>query len=179
MNAAFELDPVLTLALRACMALLFASAGLHKLGDPIAFRSVLSDYRLLPDSLVTPAAWAAGTGELLLALAFLVPAAGMLPALAATALLTLYSCAIAVNLLRGRHDLDCGCGGPPQRLHPGLVARNLVLVAASLLACAPTSARTLGWLDGLSFLGTVACATLLWAASNRLMALVPATGEKS
>ncbi len=174
-----EIDPVLALALRACMALLFAAAALHKLSDPMAFRSVLSDYRLVPDGLVTPIAWATGVGELLLAVAFLLPAAGLLPALAAAALLTVYSCAIAINLLRGRRDLDCGCGGPPQRLHPGLLGRNLALVAAGLMACAPTSARALGWLDGLSFLGTVACASLLWAASNRLMSLSSPSGEEA
>ena len=102
-----------------------------------------------------------------------------LPALAAAVLLTVYSCAIAINLLRGRRDLDCGCGGPPQRLHPGLVGRNLALVAMGLLACAPVNTRQLGWLDGLSFAGTVACATLLWAASNRLMSLSSPSGEEA
>ena len=55
----------------------------------------------------------------------------------------------------------------------------LFLVAMGLLACAPINARQLGWLDGLSFAGTVACASLLWAASNRLMSLSSPSREEA
>ena len=57
-------------------------------------------------------------------------------------LLLLYSAALAMNILRGRKQLDCGCGGATQGLGWGLVVRNLTLVAIAAPALEPQASRT-------------------------------------
>ena len=54
------------------------------------------------------------------------------------ALLLTYAIAIAINLARGRRDLDCGCAGPNERrpIAAWMVWRNVgiaILLAAVLL----------------------------------------------
>ena len=43
------------------------------------------------------------------------------------ALLLAYAAVMAINLVRGRRFIDCGCGGAAQPLSLGLVLRNVVL----------------------------------------------------
>jgi hypothetical protein len=57
-------------------------------------------------------------------------------------LLALFAAAMAVNIRRGRADIDCGCGESflRQTLSPVLVVRNIVLAALlvpSLMMTAP------------------------------------------
>ena len=86
---------------------------------------------------------------------------------------------IAVNVARGRTDIDCGCGGVEgrQRLSWSLVARNLVLVA--LLGCAAQVAAPP--LPGIASGATLAMAALaffaLFAAASQLAAQRPLLNE--
>jgi hypothetical protein len=96
------------------------------------------------------------------------------PALAA-ALLAVYTGAIAVNVARGRTDLDCGCLGPALRqpVGAGVLARNAILIAASLACLLPVRERALGWLDAFTAVAAVATAAALYAASQHLIATAP------
>ncbi|HZR83707.1 MAG TPA: MauE/DoxX family redox-associated membrane protein [Candidatus Binatia bacterium] len=170
------IDPVVAAALRAGLALLFASAAVHKLRAPSAFRSALADYRLVPEPLVSGAAWGAIALECASAVALVAPGAYAAGPLLAAALLGLYGAAIAVNLARGRRDLDCGCLGPGRRQSIGwaLVARNALLALAALACLAPLRSRPLVWLDGLTIVAAVAAGALLQGAAERLLAQGPA-----
>jgi hypothetical protein len=96
-------------------------------------------------------------------------------AVAAIALLALYSAAIALNLARGRRDIDCGCLGPGHRqpLSEWLVARNAAAAIAAATLLAPVDGRPWSWLDALSVSACAACLALLWAAANRLLETWP------
>jgi hypothetical protein len=91
-------------------------------------------------------------------------------ALGAVALLVLYSVAIAINLVRGRREIDCGCFGPAARvpLSGGLVARNALLIGAAALVSLPVGARPLVWVDAFSVIVVVAVTTILWISFWRL-----------
>lgn len=162
-------DPAVCLALRASLALLFLSAAAHKLRDPAAFRLILRRYELLP------AAWTAAAAT---ALALLEAAIGAslvftrIAAVAAAALLAVYGGAIAVNLLRGRRDIDCGCSGPARRvpLRWSLAWRNLVLLALALVSALPPSGRSLEWIDGVSILAAVLFLAMFHAAVETALA---------
>ncbi|HEY1927036.1 MAG TPA: MauE/DoxX family redox-associated membrane protein [Caulobacteraceae bacterium] len=133
-------------------ALVFARAAAFKLRDIEAFADALAAYRILPISLVEPGARALPVVEAACALALLAPPTRVAGETAAATLLTVFALAMGVNLLRGRREIDCGCGDPSRRqpLAWSLVARNLAF-AAALCACAlaPVASQSLlGWLVG-------------------------------
>ncbi len=165
-----HVDPLVRQGLLLGGALLFGFAALHKLREPAAFREALGDYALLPRRAVAPLARLTPLVELALALAL----AGGLPwsGAAGAALLSLYSGAIAINLLRGRRGIDCGCGGAggPRPLGVSLLVRNGAVAGALLLASAPATPRALGELDlVLLALGTTTL-VLLYAAVDLALA---------
>jgi uncharacterized membrane protein YphA (DoxX/SURF4 family) len=167
------LDPSIALAIRFAMALLFAAAAFHKLSDLQRFRLTLAAYRVMPDGVVVRVSTVVIGFEMALAIGFLIPGLHATVALGAASLLIAYTAAIAINIARGRRDIDCGCGGPDssQPISTGLITRNaLLIVAVSMTATVP-SARTLTWLDGFAVTATVLCAVFLWTAANALLAL--------
>jgi hypothetical protein len=181
--AAVSRDPLIALVVAAALAVLLASAAFHKLRDLPAFRAVLEAYRLLPEGLSAALAPAIAAVELAFALALAVPAWRAAGAIGTVILLTLYSGAIAINLARGRREIDCGCGAPGTRqpLSAWLLGRNALLASATLLLLVPAAVvRPLLWLDWLGLAGSLAVLTCAWLASHRLLAAaarVPALGD--
>ena len=162
------LDPVLGLALRSSVALVLLSAAVHKLRDPAAFAAVVADYRLVPRASALVLSRLIILAELMVG-ATLPIARGA--AVGAFALFAMYSAAIAINLRRGRRDLDCGCAGPARRvpIGPSLLVRNAVLIAGSLAALLPSAARDLVWLDGVTLIASIAALALLYGAAEIVM----------
>ena len=169
MGVAVLTDAAFLLALRWVLAGLFAIAVIHKLMAPAAFVGTLQSYRLVPESLLVPAAWGVIGAELIAALALLANSrAGSFLALA---LLLLYSFAISINLVRGRRDIDCGCAGPyvRQTLSYWLVARNALFVTAALVTLGPSSGRGLGVLDWFTAIAAVATFLVIHFAANQIV----------
>jgi hypothetical protein len=166
------IDPAVHALLRGGLALVWAAAAAHKLRDLHAFRVALGDYQLVPWALTGAAAPALVAAELAAAVLLLSPAARPWGFAASAALLALYSAAIAVNLLRGRRDIDCGCFGPALHagLGGGLLARNAALLAAAAAGLAPVSPRALGALDAATIAAALAFLGFAHAAATRLLA---------
>jgi hypothetical protein len=141
------------------VCLVLARALLHKLTARTEFEATLAEYHILP------ARWSKAATRLLevlegiAILAIIAPAYRQEGAILAAALFVTYSAAMAINLLRGRDRIDCGCGGAGQPLSWFLVGRNLALVAGC--ACIVTC-------DMPAMLGVAECAAaaglvpLLW-----------------
>ncbi|MBS69052.1 MAG: methylamine utilization protein MauE [Pseudomonas sp.] len=168
-------DPIFVIAAALAVAVILASAATHKLRAPARFASQLEDYQLLPQALVRPVARVLPCIEAVLAFALLVPAARQVAAFAAAALLAGYALAIAINLWRGRRDIDCGCAGPQQAqpIRPVLLTRNAVLVGLALVASLAPLSRALGVFDGFVVIAASAVALLIYAAADGLMANSP------
>jgi Methylamine utilisation protein MauE len=168
------LDPALALLIRSALALLLGAGAIGKVRDRATFRAAVDGYDLLPARAVGLAAWLFPIAEGGLALALVAPGSFGVrsAALAGAALLfAVYGVAIAINLARGRREIDCGCGGAAHvPLSGWLVARNALLVAAALAATGGTSARALGLVDALTVAGGVAVLALLWSALHGLLA---------
>lgn len=147
MAALLPLDPLLVAAAIGLIVLVFARALLHKASDFEGFRQTVEDYRVVPAALAGPAAIGLGAVEALAVVGLIVPATREAAALGAIGLLGLYAVAMALNLVRGRTSIDCGCGGPGQSISWTLVARNAVLAAIAGLVLAPMAARPLGVVD--------------------------------
>jgi hypothetical protein len=167
-----ELDPALSLTLRLCLGLLFATAASHKLRDPHAFRDTLERYELLPAAFVGPVGVALMGGELVIAFTVLFL---HVACIAGAAVLALYTVAIALNLARGRTDLGCGCMGPAASapISGWLVLRNVVLLAAAVVASFPASSRALSWVDALTIAAATGSLVALWLAGEKMLALAP------
>jgi hypothetical protein len=170
------MDPAIDATVTTALALLFLVAASHKLRDPTRFRATFAEYRLVPPALAGPTAALLVLVEVAVAGALAVPALRVPGRVAAAGLLVVYAGAVAVNLGRGRRDLDCGCAGPAARqpISGWLVARNGVLAAVALTGLAPAGARPLVWVDAVTVVATTAALAALYAALDRLLANRPA-----
>jgi len=126
--------PLLAATAAAFLALLFARAALHKLTDFTEFTGFVADYKLLPERFVAPVSALIVAAECAVVVTPLIPGAMPLAGLLGGLLLAGYGVAMAVNIVRGRDRIECGCGGAAQPLSWALVARNAVLVGVALVA---------------------------------------------
>ncbi|HUN75278.1 MAG TPA: MauE/DoxX family redox-associated membrane protein [Steroidobacteraceae bacterium] len=166
-----HIDPVPALILSLALAGLWAAAGLHKLLDLRAFSDALSAYALLPRRAAPIVARALPLVEIGVACGILLSATRSAAGLASALLLGAYALAIAVNLRRGRRQLDCGCVGFGARtsLSVALLWRNGALLLVSLAAgFLPRGVRTLDWIDVFTVAAGVAAAALLYAVADAL-----------
>ncbi len=169
------MDPVIDVTLRTALALLFFVAAGHKLQNLGRFRATLAEYRLLPAGLVPLAAALVVSVEVAAAGALLVPGARAAGLLSAATLLVVYGAAVAINLARGRRDIDCGCAGPAVRrpISGALVARNAALAALALAGLVPVRPRALLWVDGLTVAGATWALAAVYASLERVIAYAP------
>ncbi len=119
------------LAASICAGLIFIVAAAAKLRHRDVLPGVIANYRLLPDWLVLPAAVALPVAEIVIGVALLVDRWPVAAPLAGIALLLVFAAAMAINIRRGRTQIDCGCGLSALRQGLGwpLVVRNLALAA--------------------------------------------------
>ena len=136
--------PPYNLVAALILSYVFVLAGLHKCRAPAEFATTLANYRILPEGIDPamripaprggnhdrrcPADTCHGT---------------VLAAFSAGTLLCIYMAAIAVNLLRGRRNIDCGCGGPAQKqtISEWMIARNGILLLLAFIAGSQAEAR--------------------------------------
>lgn len=139
------LDPVLHLGAVALLVLIFGTAAASKLPTLLEFEGVVGNYRLLPDRVVPVAARLAVALEGLTVLLLLVPATRGWGAAAALGLLVVFAAAMAINIRRGRVEIDCGCfrATHRQRLSWWLVGRNACLALAAAALWLPPSRATI------------------------------------
>ena len=116
------------------LAVVFLVAGANKLQALHTFEGVVYNFRLLPEALVRPVAYSLPFMELALAAALLITATRSYAGWSAAVLLGIFTLAVAVNLLRGRREIDCGCFSSElkQRLSPWLLLRNISLIGLAL-----------------------------------------------
>jgi hypothetical protein len=131
--------------LQVFLALLMLAAALPKLRAPDEFVGVVRNFRLLPGSLATVAGRVLPWMELALAPALLWSETRVPAAWITLALMLVFALAVAINLARGRREIDCGClrisHGKGERISAGLVLRDLVFAAGAwLLTQGATSA---------------------------------------
>jgi hypothetical protein len=161
-----------------CVGLVFILAATQKAQHWRVFSAVLANYRLLPKVLVTPVAALLPPAEMLVGILLLSAQIRPVGALAAMFLLVLFAAAMAINLRRGRSEIDCGCGRSflKQTLSWILVARNAVLAALLVPALFVTTAMPMP--DLLSGVGAGIGLFLLYLLLNIFSALPPAGRQR-
>ncbi len=165
------MDPVISLTALLLLSFVFVIAGLHKREDRVFFEATLSGYEIVPPRLTAPLSRIIPWLEIGGGIALLVPPLRAVALAIVGGLLLVYSAGIAVNLLRGRNDIDCGCAGPgmQQNLSGFLLARNGLLAVAWLLAML-SGMRALVWLDWVVVAAATALACAAWTTINLLLA---------
>ncbi|MFK8043576.1 MauE/DoxX family redox-associated membrane protein [Congregibacter brevis] len=163
------IDPLLQLTLALSLFLLFVSASQHKRSEARRFQAQLDAYALLPGNLVPLMARVLPWLELAIAIALLVPITREAAGFTAMLVLGMYALAVLLNLVRGRRDIDCGCGGTPQPLSYWLVTRNIVLAAGALIVALPTTSRILGAADAAAMIFMSALLVLSYVTVGQLL----------
>jgi hypothetical protein len=137
-------DPVLSLLSGTdaiLLSLIFGQSMVAKSVNLDAFVRAINGYALIPIRISTAVARGLLLAEMLVILTVLVPESRLAGACFAIVLLLGYALAIAVNLARGRLNIDCGCGGVKQPISSALVLRNILIASCAipLLAVSPNS----------------------------------------
>lgn len=172
------LDPVATSTLSAVLSVIFLTGAWQKLRDLALFQANVENYRLLPDGLAWPAALLLPVWELAAGALLVFDPVRTAGALLTIGLLSVVTAAVVINLLRGRTEIDCGCGSlgghvGDQTLSWCLAARNALLALAALLALREDAPRALVWIDYLSVAGGTLGLLGLYVTANQLMANNP------
>src|ERR1700739_242621 len=115
------------------LAAVYGLAATGKILNFEYFSGVLAGYRLVPKALVRPSAVLLCLTEVLVAVGLFALPSSAVPGLAATALFSLFSVAIGINLARGNTRIECGCQGKGQTISWGLVSRNLLFASCALI----------------------------------------------
>ncbi|MFO1040016.1 MAG: MauE/DoxX family redox-associated membrane protein [Geminicoccaceae bacterium] len=155
-------------ALALGLALVFLVGAWMKLADRADFALAVEAYDLLPERLVPTAVLALPVVELLAALLLPWQATRAVGLLLGALVLVGVTAGVAINLLRGRTIIDCGCGGLSGRQPISwlLVMRNLGLMAVlAIVAMAPSTP-----LDAMGVVGGGVAFLLLYSALDRILA---------
>ncbi|MGO1500097.1 MAG: MauE/DoxX family redox-associated membrane protein [Marinobacter sp.] len=178
------IDPIISTSAALALGVILASAAGHKLKNPNWFRRQVREYELIPDATVPAAAMALPIIELVTAAGLMWSVSRPYAGILALLLVCVYALAIAINLARGRADIDCGCSGPAMRqpLQPGLLLRNLGLAVLAGTAMLPMLERTLGLHDNFISIAAGTVITLLYLTADLWLAnrplLLKLSGEK-
>jgi len=168
------MDPILLYVAAASVSGILLLGALEKLRNLAHFEGAVAAYALLPSKAVPAFAFIFPAAEITAGVLLLLPAGRNAGAALGVALLIAATAGVAINLLRGRRDIDCGCGGFSDQgagLSWWLVARNgfLVTMALSLFLGQADVSRVLGWVDGLTFFGATLAVLGLYFSFNQLI----------
>jgi hypothetical protein len=166
-------------ALSIAIGLVLVAAAFDKLRDWPAFRAAVANYRLLPSALVVPFALILPLAEAAAGIGLLVEASRVVAAWAGAAAIGVATLGVAINVVRRRVDIDCGCGGVEgrQRVSWALVARNAVLVALLCVGAAIDSPPHVGTTLGATLVVSALAFVALFAAASQLVANRPLLNE--
>lgn len=129
--------PIVSLAARLFLVGVFGWAGLSKVSDAQASVRAVRAYRILPEGLVHPFAYALPFFEIGLAVLLLVGIGTRLVALVSALLLLVFIAGVASAWARGL-AIDCGCFGGGGQVDPGAtryvqeILRDLGFLAAAV-----------------------------------------------
>jgi len=137
------------------IAMVFTMAAFGKLAAWGELAGVVQNFRVLPRSWALPVSFVLPPLEAAVAVGVLLPATRMAAAAGAAALFAVFGAALALNLYRGRRQIDCGCfrSGLKQLISGAAVVRNIVLTIAALLLAQSAGAATLSPLEWVMAVG--------------------------
>ncbi len=166
-----QIDPVIAITCSLILSYVFVVASFHKFQNISEFKQTLSDYQVIPDSLLSFFIYSIPTLEMLTGITLLIPISSGLAAISASFLLLVYMVAIGINLIKGRRSIDCGCGGTEQKqnISEWLLLRNGLLIFLAYCITASVQARELLWFDWTVVLLAAIIGCLFYNIINQLL----------
>lgn len=163
---------VLGLAGALGVGTIFLVTGVTKIRHMQLLAGVVANYRLLPKALVRPVAMVLPFVEMTVGIGLTQGHVDLVAPLG-IALLLIFAAAMGINIVRGRREIDCGCGRSDLRqpLSWLLVVRNLVLAALLLPGLAMAQRPALVSIDSLIALAGGLAIVLLYHLFNAIGAL--------
>ena len=163
------IDPAISLLLTLAFAALFASAVAMKLRAPAIFVATLADYRLVPRVLLRATGALVVALEVVVAIGLLWPTTRSVSGVVGAGVMVLYGAAIAINLVRGRREIDCGCSLRRRPIGRWMVVRNLVFATALLVIALPVAPRALSVGDVATIAAGLLVLALLYGSLDLLL----------
>jgi hypothetical protein len=176
------IDPVILMVCIASATIIALASAAPKWREPARFRASLEAFALLPSFALTPLSFAFPALETAGAIGLLFADTRAVSALVLIALFTLFGAALAINVLRGHTDIDCGCSGfiaaraterAPKSIGWWHVSRALMLAALAAAALVPSTARALIGFDYLSAGACTLFAVAAWFTLDVLLVNLP------
>lgn len=130
----WHLLPFVQMLLRVLLASVFFTSVFYKFRQPQHFVETISSYNLLPNALHKPIGFTVIGLEATISILLFIGWHSRTAAILSALLITVFSCAIGINLIRGRTNLDCGCFKAKQarKISLKLIGRNIVLLMVAL-----------------------------------------------
>ena len=132
---------ILRWACRIILAGIFLYSGYSKMQSTLQFAAVLSQYQLVPADLVLPLATYLPWAEIALGLFLLTAWKTRLAAWIAATLLLVFIIAMTVTYFRGI-EADCGCFGIGEKISPGTIGRDALMLLPALFLIAERRTRS-------------------------------------
>jgi uncharacterized membrane protein len=173
------IDPAISWTVSLALALIFSASAAIKFADFSEFRGAVENYRIVPEQLSLLAAVIVPVSELGAAIGLLILRFHAAAAMLLIFLLAIFTTAIAINMMRGRRYIDCGCFGPMLRqpLSSWLLVRNAGLMLIGAVIALPNYARVITALDVVTITLGASTLVLLYGAANYLLANAPASNK--
>jgi hypothetical protein len=171
----------LTESFALLLAMVFASAAAAKLMAWGELPAVVQNFHVLPRALALPAAIVLPPVEIAIAAGILFEGTRAIAAVCAVFLFVVFGAALAINLYRGRQQIDCGCfhSGLRQPISAALVLRNLLLALCALLLLPADGASPLSPLAWAMAGGAAATLFLCYLSVGLLFRAPPPSFEEN
>jgi hypothetical protein len=163
------IDPTINVLLALAFVALFGSAAAMKLRAPAIFVATLADYRLIPRQLLQLTGGLIIAVELAVAIGLIWPSSRAASSIIGAGVLLAYGAAIAINLVRGRREIDCGCSLKRRPIGSWMVVRNLLFAVSLLVVTLPVATRPLGFGDGATIAAGLLVLALLYGSLDLLL----------
>jgi hypothetical protein len=162
--------PIFIIIAAGTLVGVFLRGAAHKFSDFSWFAYTVAEYRILPTALVPPVAGLLLASESAVTLGLVLPQTRTIAAFGGAVLLGIYGIAIALNLVRGRDRIDCGCGGAGNGLSWFQVLRNAALAGFALVAAQSPSAVVIGPVEWVVALAAITAFWLVLVGAEKLAA---------
>lgn len=108
----------------------FLISSISKLADIESHYAVIYSYEILPKNWTRSFTWIDSTSELLIGISLIIGFFVKITSFLFILLLGAYTLAITINLLKGRTEINCGCGGlvGNHKLSGKLLIRNIIFI---------------------------------------------------
>lgn len=124
-----DVQPLVLTFFRFLLGTIFLSSFVGKASEPRRFATTLVDFKLIPGASAQPLAYFLISSELVIGILLLMGWQTRAAAVLCGGVLIIFTVAVALNLMSGHTNLECGCFGAKnaQKINLQLVSRNVSL----------------------------------------------------